>query len=99
MNNFGAQNMVSHLKKVLMKKPQNFMSKVDSQKWNYTSPLDQDIINENYNDFYKIIKNSGTEIVNLKLRSENEEFCDSIFTVVVLLCEVVFLSTIVSQGE
>ena len=80
MNNFGAQNMVSHLKKVLMKKPQNFMSKVNLEKWNYTSPLDQDIINENYNEFYKIIKNSGTEIVNLKLKSENEELCDSIFT-------------------
>ena len=80
MNNFGAQNMVSHLKKVLMKKPQNFMSKVDLQKWNYTSPLDQDMINGNYNEFYKIIKNSGTEIVNLKLKSENEELCDSIFT-------------------
>ena len=72
--------MVSSLKKVLMKKPQNFMSKVDSQKWNYTVPLDQDILYENYNEFYKIIKNSGTEIVNLKLRSENEELCDSIFT-------------------
>ena len=41
MNKFGAQNMVSHLKKVLMKKPQKFMSKVDLQKWNYTSPLDE----------------------------------------------------------
>ena len=80
MNKFGAQNMVSYLKKVLMKKPQNFMSKVDSQKWNYTSPLDQDIINENYNEFYKIIKNSGAEIVDLKLRNETEELCDSIFT-------------------
>ena len=80
MNNFGAQDMVSHLKKVLMKKPQNFMSKVDLQKWNYTSPLDQDIINENYNEFYKIIKNSGAEIVDLKLKNENEELCDSIFT-------------------
>ena len=67
-------------KKVLMKKPQNFMSEVDLQKWNYTSPLDQDIINENYNEFYEIIKNSGTEIVDLKLRNENEELCDSIFT-------------------
>ena len=80
MNKFGAQNMVSHLKKVLMKKPQKFMSKVDLLKWNYTSPLDQDILNENYNEFYKIIKNSGTEIVDLKLRNENEELCDSIFT-------------------
>ena len=66
MDNYGAQNMVTHLKKVLMKKPQNFMSKVDLQKWNYRSPLDQDIINENYNEFYKIIKKSGAEIVNLK---------------------------------
>ena len=67
MNKFGAQNMVSHLKKVLMKKPQKFMSKVDLQKWNYTSPLDQDILNENYNEFYKIIKNSE----NLKSLIEN----------------------------
>ena len=80
MNNFGAQNMVSHLKKVLMKKPQNFMSKVDLQKWNYTFPLDQEILYENYNEFYKIIKNSGAEIVDLKLMNENEELCDSIFT-------------------
>ena len=80
MNNFGAQNMVSHLKKVLMKRPQNFMSKVDLQKWNYTSPLDQKILNENYNEFYKIIKTSGAEIVDLKLKNENEELCDSIFT-------------------
>ena len=73
MNNFGAQNMVSHLKKVLMKEPQNFMSKVNLQKWNYTSPLDQEILYENYNEFYKIIKNSGAEIVNLKLSNENEK--------------------------
>ena len=80
MNKFGAQNMVSPLKKVLMKRPQNFMSKVDIKKWNYTSQLDQEILNENYNEFYKIIKNSGAEIVDLKLRNENEELCDSIFT-------------------
>ena len=80
MNNYGAQNMVACLKKVLMKRPQEFMSKVDLQKWNYTSPLDQDFINENYNEFYKIIKNSGAEIVDLKLINENAELCDSIFT-------------------
>ena len=67
MNNFGAQNMVSPLKKVLMKKPQKFMSKVNNQKWNYDSPLDQNILNENYKDFYKIIKKFGTEIIELQL--------------------------------
>ena len=39
MNKFGAQNMVSSLKKVLMKKPQSFMSNIDLNKWNYISPL------------------------------------------------------------
>ena len=80
MKNFGTQNMVSSIKKVLMKKPQTFMSKVDTKKWNYIAPLDQYLINENYNDFYKIIKNSGAEIVELQLDNENEELCDSIFT-------------------
>ena len=80
MRNFGAQDMVSSLKKVLMKKPQKFMSKVDTQKWNYTVPLDQYLINENYNDFYNIIQNSGVKIVELQLDNEDEELCDSIFT-------------------
>ena len=48
MSDYGSQNMVSQLKKVLMKKPQKFMSKVDPQKWNYVAPLNQRLINENY---------------------------------------------------
>ena len=80
MNNFGAQNMVSTLKKVLMKKPQKFISEVDTKKWNYISPLDQEIINKNYNEFYEIMNNSDVEIIKLKLENENEELCDSMFT-------------------
>ena len=80
MNNYGAQDMVSSLKKVLMKKPQNYMSKVNLKKWNYESPLSQKIIEENYNEFYQIIKNSVAEIVDLNIENENEELCDSIFT-------------------
>ena len=80
MSNFGAQNMVSPLKKVLMKKPQKFMAKVNKKKWNYISPLDQNLLNENYKDFYKIIKKFGTEIMELQLENENEELCDSVFT-------------------
>jgi len=80
MNNFGAQDMVSSLKKVLMKKPQKFMSKVNLKKWNYESPLSQKIIDNNYSEFYEIIKFSGAEIVDLNIENENEELCDSIFT-------------------
>ena len=80
MKKFGAQSMVSPLKKVLMKKPQSFMSKADLQKWNYVGPLDQKLIEKNYNDFYQVIKNSEAEIIELKLEDENEELCDSVFT-------------------
>ena len=80
MNKFGAQDMVSSLKKVLMKKPENYMSKVDLKKWNYESPLNQKILEENYCEFYEIIKNSGTEIIDLNIENKNEELCDSIFT-------------------
>ena len=41
MKLFGAQNMVGTLRKVLMKKPQKFMSEVDLKRWHYGSPLNQ----------------------------------------------------------
>ena len=80
MKNFGAQSMFTELITVLVKKPQSFMSKVNLNKWNYTYPLDQDLINQNYNEFIKIIKKFGTKIIELKLENENDELCDSIFT-------------------
>ena len=80
MNNFGAQNMVLSLKKVLMKKPQKFMSKININKWSYHSILNQNLVDKNYKDFSNIIKNSGAEIIELKLEDEKEELCDSIYT-------------------
>ena len=80
MNDYGSQNMVSQLRKVLMKKPQIFMSDVDKVKWNYEGPLDQDLIENNYNDLVNIINKSKIEIFYLELHNEDEELCDSIFT-------------------
>tara|TARA_B100000029_G_C17414055_1_gene901820 strand:+ start:179 stop:1057 length:879 start_codon:yes stop_codon:yes gene_type:complete len=80
MYNFGAQNMVSKLKKVLMQKPHNNMSKVNLKKWNYGSPLNQNKINQNYREFYEIIENSGVKIIELNVQNKNEELCDSVFT-------------------
>ena len=80
MSDYGSQNMVSQLKKVLMKKPQKFMSDVDKIKWNYGNPLNQDLIEKNYNDFIEIIIKSEIEIFYIKLDNEDEELCDSIFT-------------------
>ena len=80
MIKIGAQNMVCTIKKVLMQKPREYMSKVNLKKWNYESPLSQKKINQNYRDFYKIIKNFGTEIIELNIENKNEELCDSVFT-------------------
>ena len=80
MNDYGSQNMVSQLRKVLMKRPQIFMSDVDKIKWNYEDPLDQDLIENNYNDLVNIISKSKIEIFYLELYNEDEELCDSIFT-------------------
>ena len=44
MKNFGAQNMVSSMQKVLMQKPQKHMSRVNAKKWNYISPINQNLI-------------------------------------------------------
>jgi len=80
MNTFGAQNMYSELKSVLMQKPLSLMSKVDHKKWNYEFSLDQKLIEQNYFEFKSIIQNFGTEIIELKISDENMELCDSIFT-------------------
>ena len=80
MKQFGSQDMISELKKVLMKKPQKFMSKVDKKKWNYKKTLEQYMIEDNYNNFIKIIESFDIEIIYLNLEDENEELCDSIFT-------------------
>ena len=72
--------MYSDLKIVLMKKPQPFMEKINIKKWNYPYPLDQKLIDNNYNEFKNIIIKFGTKIIELDLKNENSELCDSIFT-------------------
>ena len=80
MLEFGCNTMVGTIKKVLVKKPQPFMSKVSFKKWNYKGPLKQNLINSNYNSFLKLLKKFNTEIIELDLQNENQELCDSIFT-------------------
>ena len=65
MNQFGAQNMDSQIKKVLLEKPHKNMSKVDYKKWNYQGNLNQKLIDNNYNDFLQIIINAKVKIIYL----------------------------------
>ncbi len=72
--------MVTKLKKVLMKKPEKLMSNADIKKWNYKSPLNQKMIEKNYQEFFNLIKKSGAEIIELKIKNKKDELFDSIFT-------------------
>ncbi len=72
--------MYSELKTVLMKKPNPFMSKADSKKWNYDISLNQELIEKNYSEFRSIIQNFGSKIIELKIPDKKVELCDSIFT-------------------
>ena len=80
MKLFGAQNMVEPLKKVLMKKPLPLMSKADCIKWNYEKNLNQNLLEKNYFELHKIIKESNIEIFYLDHQNENKELFDLIFT-------------------
>ena len=80
MKLYGAQNMVEPLKKVLMKKPLASMSEADCKKWNYEKNLNQNLLEKNYFEFHKIIKESNIEIFYLDLQNENKKLFDSIFT-------------------
>ena len=44
MDKYGAQNMFSELKSVLINVPLNDMSNVDCKKWHYLEPLNQNKI-------------------------------------------------------
>ena len=48
MRSYGAQNMFSELKSVLINNPLKDMSYVDCEKWHYQQPLDQKKIEKNF---------------------------------------------------
>ena len=77
MNQFGAQNMVSQIKKVLLEKPHKNMSKVDYKKW-YGKNLTSN----------KVLKNSIYSITEFKkdtLKKYNIISCPGCYPTSILL--------------
>ena len=76
MNKFGAQNMFSELKSVLINVPLKDMSNVDSKKWHYQEPLNQNKIEKNFFLFSNLLKSFGSEIYYL---DQQDKYYDSVF--------------------
>jgi len=76
MNKYGAQNMFSELKSVLINVPLKDMSNVDCKKWHYQEPLNQNKIEKNFFSFSNLLKSFGSEIYYL---DQQDKYYDSVF--------------------
>lgn len=78
MSEFGAQDMVSPLKRVLMHAPGEAMANADPNEWHYGSKLDSDLLKRQHAAFAEIVKSSGAEIEWLTPTANN--LADAVFT-------------------
>ena len=76
MRSYGAQNMFSELKSVLINNPLKDMSYVDCEKWHYQQTLDQKKIEKNFFSFTNLLKSFGSKIYYL---DQQEKYYDSVF--------------------
>ena len=76
MNKFGAQNMFSELKSVLINVPLKDMSNVDCKKWHYQEPLNQNKIEKNFSSFSSLLKSFGSKVYYL---DQKDTHYDSVF--------------------
>ena len=76
MKKYGAQNMFSELKSVLINVPLKGMSNVDCKKWHYQEPLNQNKIEKNFFSFLNLLKSFGSEIYYL---DQQDKYYDSVF--------------------
>ncbi|MGB6044249.1 MAG: arginine deiminase family protein, partial [Pirellulales bacterium] len=78
MSRFGAQDMVSPLRRVMMKRPDVAMAGADPQKWHYAGPLDLERVRSDHAALVSHIQNAGAEV--LFLDEDPEDLADAVFT-------------------
>ena len=78
MSNYGAQDMVSPLKRVLVKRPGEAMAGADPDAWNYATPLSLEKIQSDHDGLADLLKASGTEV--LLLDHDPAHLADLVFT-------------------
>ena len=78
MSRFGAQDMVSPLRRVMMKRPDVVMAAADPEKWHYAGPLDLEHLRHDHAGLVSHIENAGAEV--LFLDDDPADLADAVFT-------------------
>ena len=78
MNNFGTSDMVSPLRRVLVKKPAAAMATADPTKWHYSGSLSTDLLQRDHRALIDILQDFGAEV--LYLEQDPTELADAVFT-------------------
>lgn len=78
MNDFGALDMVSPLRQVLVKKPGMAMATADPNIWHYSSALSKNLLERDHQALIEILENFGAEV--LYLEQDPIELADTVFT-------------------
>ena len=78
MSEYGAQNMVSPLTRVMMHRPGADMANADPAKWNYGGSLDAATLGRQHDALTKIVEAAGAKVEWLP--QEREGLADAVFT-------------------
>lgn len=78
MSNYGAQDMVSPLRRVLIKRPGEAMAGADPGAWNYATSLSLEKIQADHDALAELLKESGSEVLLLDV--DPEHLADLVFT-------------------
>ncbi len=60
---YGAQNMVGRLRKVVVRRPDEAMAAADPAAWHYTSAIDLPAAQAAHDAFMSILKDEGVELL------------------------------------
>jgi N-dimethylarginine dimethylaminohydrolase len=78
MSNFGAQDMVAPLKRVMMKRPGLAMANADPGKWHYAASLSLTKLCDNHDAIVNLVRSAGVEV--LLLDEDDHDLADAVFT-------------------
>ena len=78
MINYGAQNMVSPLLRVIVRAPAAAMAEADASEWHYGAGLTKDVLDSQHREFIARLEKGGAEIISMD--DAPDELCDAVFT-------------------
>ncbi|REJ69830.1 MAG: amidinotransferase [Planctomycetota bacterium] len=78
MSSFGAQDMISPLRRVMVKRPGEAMAAANPQSWHYATPLSLEKIRVDHDDLVGKLAAAGAEV--LELEDDPRELADLVFT-------------------